>query len=251
MEEPFNEGAAQVRRLVQRDRKELLGNQQDILDKYKTEFGDGNEEAAAAPVAAAPVAAASSSAAAPASSSSSPFAPSSSAPAASPFAATGGAAASPFGTAGAASPFGSGSGPALRPSRLASIEPKGLTPDMSPDPIVAPPKDTRSWLAKITLTQVVGGGSGLTGGPRSMQAAHAPCEALRHEPGAALAASSTQSSLPSASIVRLKALAHHQPPAKPLTPQVLFLSFSTIIGIMIATFFVVVNTGAVRLAGID
>jgi hypothetical protein len=36
-----------------------------------------------------------------------------------------------------------------------------------------------------------------------------------------------------------------------LSLQVLFLSFSTIIGIMIATFFVVVNTGAVRLAGID
>jgi LPS O-antigen subunit length determinant protein (WzzB/FepE family) len=33
--------------------------------------------------------------------------------------------------------------------------------------------------------------------------------------------------------------------------QVLFLSFSTIIGIMIGTFFVVVNTGAVRLAGLD
>jgi hypothetical protein len=32
---------------------------------------------------------------------------------------------------------------------------------------------------------------------------------------------------------------------------VLFCSFSTIIGIMIATFFVVVRTGAVKLAGLD
>jgi hypothetical protein len=39
------------------------------------------------------------------------------------------------------------------------------------------------------------------------------------------------------------------PPCPPL--QVLFLSFSTIIGIMIGTFFIVVNTGAVRLAGIE
>ena len=157
MEEPFNEGAAQVRRLVQRDRQELLGNATDILDKYKTEFGDGAEEAAAAAASPAAVAAAPSSSAAPAapaapSSSSSPFAPSSSG-AASPFAAGGATAASPFGSAGAASPFG-GAAPA-RPSRLASLEPKGLTPDMSPDPIVAPPKDTRSWLARITLTQVV------------------------------------------------------------------------------------------------
>lgn len=138
-EEPFNEGAAQVRRLVQRDRKELLGNATDILDKYKTEFGDGADEGSAAP------SSSSSSSAAP--SSSSPFAPSSSS---SPFAA---GAASPFaaGTS-AASPFGT---PAARPSRLASIEPKGLTPDMGPDPIMPAPKDTRSWLARITLTQVV------------------------------------------------------------------------------------------------
>eukprot|EP00967_Tisochrysis_lutea_P141949 scaffold261503_cov13-Tisochrysis_lutea.AAC.1 len=38
--EPFNEGAAQVKRLVQRDRKEFLGNNVDILDQYTTEFGD-------------------------------------------------------------------------------------------------------------------------------------------------------------------------------------------------------------------
>ncbi|KAI8475820.1 MAG: hypothetical protein J3K34DRAFT_16366 [Monoraphidium minutum] len=150
VEEPFNEGAAQVRRLVQRDRKELLGNAADILDKYKTEFGDGAEEGAVA--APAPV---SSSVATAAPSSSSPFAPSSSS--SSPFAAGGAGAASPFGApaAGAASPFGAAAPSTMRPSRLASVEPKGLTPDMSPDPIVAPPKDTRSWLAKITITQVV------------------------------------------------------------------------------------------------
>lgn len=198
MEEPFNEGAVQVRRLVMRDRKELMGNAADIIDKYKTEFGDGAESEFAAspaaasmpirqtstvaePPAAAPAAAAP--AAAPAApSSSSPFAPSSS----SPFAAgPGAAAASPFaaGPGAAASPFGAAP---TRPSRLASIEPRGLTPDMGPDPIVAPPKDTRSWLARITLTQIV-----------------------------------------------------------------LFCSFSTIIGIMLATFWVVLNTGAVRLAGIE
>lgn len=179
-EEPFNEGAAQVRRLVQRDRKELLGNAADILDKYKTEFGNGTEEEAPPPPAQSAV-----TTAAP-SSSSSPFGSgSSSNSSSSPFA-SGGVAASPFGgpAGGAASPFGGAA--TARPSRLASIEPKGLSPDMGPDPIVAPPKDTRSFLARITLTQVV-----------------------------------------------------------------LVLSFSTIIGLMIATFFVVVNTGAVRLAGID
>lgn len=38
--QPFNEGAAQVKRLVNRDRKEFLGNDVDILDQYTTEFGD-------------------------------------------------------------------------------------------------------------------------------------------------------------------------------------------------------------------
>ncbi|GBF98686.1 hypothetical protein Rsub_11400 [Raphidocelis subcapitata] len=198
VEEPFNEGAAQVRRLVQRDRKELMGNA-DILEKYKTEFGDGADggaapastsaaAAAAAPAAAPAAPAAVAAPAAPASSS--PFAPSAPSSSSSPFGAAGGAAspfapgaASPFAAGAAASPFGAAP---LRPSRLASIEPKGLSPDMGPDPIIAPPKDTRSWLARITLTQVV-----------------------------------------------------------------LFLSFSTIIGIMIATFVVVVKTGAVRLAGIE
>ncbi len=162
MEEPFNEGAAQVRRLVQRDRKEMLGNATDILDKYTTEFGDGADAAAAAAPAPAPPSssaspAAAAAVAAPPASSSDPFAPASST-SSDPFAPSSsssspfGAAVSPFGGAGAASPFG---GAPSRPSRLASIEPKGLAPDMSPDPIVAPPKDTRSWLARITLTQIV------------------------------------------------------------------------------------------------
>lgn len=219
VEEPFNEGAAQVRRLVQRDRKEMLGNAVDILDKYTTEFGDGLEEEGAKQLAqqqaqeevlagsdmpAAFAAGSSSSGGASASTSSSssggaaaPAAPAAVAPApsSSPFAA-GAPSSSPFGSPAAASPFAAASGAAAaspfgtgapsRPSRLASIEPKGLSPDMGPDPIVAPPKDTRSWLQRITLTQVV-----------------------------------------------------------------LFFSFTTIILTMIATFFVVVNTGAVRLAGIE
>jgi hypothetical protein len=169
VEEPFNEGAAQVRRLVQRDRKELLGNASDILDKYKTEFGDGADAAAAAAPAPAPAPPAAAATAAPPaaapSSSSAPAAPAvpaspfggPSTSGSSPFGPAGGATASPFGASAGASPFGAASG--VRPSRLASIEPKGLSPDMSPDPIVAPPKDTRSWLARITLTQVVGVGA--------------------------------------------------------------------------------------------
>ena len=39
--EPFNENVAQVKRLISRDRKEFMGNSEDILDKYTTEFGDG------------------------------------------------------------------------------------------------------------------------------------------------------------------------------------------------------------------
>jgi hypothetical protein len=48
--EPFSENAAQVKRLINRDRKEFLGNSSDILDKYQTEFGA--DAAAAAPTAA-------------------------------------------------------------------------------------------------------------------------------------------------------------------------------------------------------
>lgn len=36
----FNEGATQVKRLINRDRKEFLGNEVDILDKFEKEFGE-------------------------------------------------------------------------------------------------------------------------------------------------------------------------------------------------------------------
>lgn len=39
--EPFNENVAQVKRLISRDRKEFLGNEDDILDKYNEEFSVG------------------------------------------------------------------------------------------------------------------------------------------------------------------------------------------------------------------
>lgn len=35
---------AQVKRLISRDRKEFLGNKEDILDKYTEEFGVGTPE---------------------------------------------------------------------------------------------------------------------------------------------------------------------------------------------------------------
>jgi hypothetical protein len=49
--EPFNESAAQVKRLINRDRKELLGNKEDILDKYETEFGDSKAQQQTPPAA--------------------------------------------------------------------------------------------------------------------------------------------------------------------------------------------------------
>lgn len=44
-----DENAAQVKRLISRDKKEFLGNSTDILDKYNTEFGDGNVSASSTP----------------------------------------------------------------------------------------------------------------------------------------------------------------------------------------------------------
>lgn len=38
-----------MRRLINRDRKEFLGNDQDILDKYNVEFSDGNKAPAETP----------------------------------------------------------------------------------------------------------------------------------------------------------------------------------------------------------
>lgn len=65
--EPFNEGAAQVRRLVDRDRKELN------LDELEAAFGEDPAPSAAAPSSAAAANAAGSSSAAPEAAPRSPF----------------------------------------------------------------------------------------------------------------------------------------------------------------------------------
>jgi hypothetical protein len=193
--EPFSENAAQVKRLISRDRKQFLGNEGDILDKFETEFGDaaGGEASASAAAAAAPAAAAAvATAAAPAAA---PAPPAAAPKPASPFGSSSGASpASPFGSSSgtsgssAASPFGSAPGAAL--NARSKIEPAGLSPTLGPDPLApAAPAGTSSplgFLGRITLTQVV-----------------------------------------------------------------LFLSFSTIIGTMLATFRVAVNAGAIRLAGVE
>lgn len=147
--EPFNESAAQVQRLVSRDRKEFLGNKVDILDKYQTEFGDPDDDTPASASASTPAASSSSV------STSSPSAPASSTSVASPFAATA-TAAKPAavqtkftGGSSTASPFGS----AARTRSI--VEPKGLSPDMGPDPIVKPAATPGNFLSRITLTQVV------------------------------------------------------------------------------------------------
>jgi hypothetical protein len=191
--EPFSENAAQVKRLISRDRKQFLGNEGDILDKFETEFGDGDEAATttaaaaatatAAPAAAAPAAAAPTAAPKPATPAAAP-APKP----ASPFGG-GGTPASPFGTAPAAtsSPFGVTSAPGAALNARSKIEPAGLSPTLGPDPLApAAPPTPGGFLSRITLTSVV-----------------------------------------------------------------LVLSFSTIIGLMLATFRVAVNAGAIRLAGVE
>uniref|UniRef100_A0A7S3QW49 Uncharacterized protein n=1 Tax=Dunaliella tertiolecta TaxID=3047 RepID=A0A7S3QW49_DUNTE len=196
--EPFNEGAAQVKRLVQRDRKEFLGNNVDILDQYTTEFGDvgprrdGQQPNPGAKVpqtpSPAPAAAAAAPAAAPTSSQSStspapqPSTSKSSSPASNPFKSSGsdnpfGSSDNPFGPPTTISPFGNSGKTKSR------IEPEGLSPDMGPDAVV---KETPFDILKdITLTQVV-----------------------------------------------------------------LFFSFTLIIGLMIGTFYVVLQSGAIRLNGV-
>ncbi|MEW5307390.1 MAG: hypothetical protein WDW36_009793 [Sanguina aurantia] len=145
--------ALTVRRLVKRDKTTFLGNKVDILDKFTTEFDEGpslsEPEAASAsqPEAApTPVKAAVPIPSAPASVN--PFANSITTgrpvSADNPFKA-GPAPASPFGSAGAAKPF------------KQSIEPLGLNPDMSPDPIVK--EAPFDFLKSITLTQGVIAGS--------------------------------------------------------------------------------------------
>lgn len=202
--EPFSENAAQVKRLISRDRKQFLGNEGDILDKFETEFGEGDDEGTAA--AAAPAAATATATVAPPAAAAAPAA----APPAAP------KPASPFGSAGpsgAASPFGAPSSPSSPFSAASSssapaapylasapgasldarskIEPAGLSPLLGPDPLAPAPAAGSAgapggFLARITLTQVV-----------------------------------------------------------------LFLSFSTIIGLMLATFRVAVTAGAIRLAGVE
>lgn len=159
------ENAAQVRRLINRDRKEFLGNDDDILDKYNVEYGDGKAAVLEAPAAAAPPPP--------------PSGPSASTP--NPFAKPTVSAANPFGAPAPASPFGT---PSTSNPFKSVVEPMGLRPDMSPDPFV---KETPiNFLKSITLTQVV-----------------------------------------------------------------LFLSFTLIIALMLATFNVVLNSGAIRIAGIE
>lgn len=154
--EPFNESAAQVKRLVTRDRKDFLGNKVDILDKYTTEFGDPDDDPPAASPASNGSATSSSSSK---SNSSGGASSSSSATVASPFAAST-ATAKPAtvqtkftGGSTTASPFGS------RRSNIIQ-EPKGLAPDMSPDPIVKPAALAGNFLSRITLTQAVSVDSG-------------------------------------------------------------------------------------------
>ncbi|KAJ9508128.1 hypothetical protein QJQ45_021487, partial [Haematococcus lacustris] len=124
--EPFNESAAQVKRLISRDRKEFLGNDLDILDKYQTEFGEapaGPSKSSDQPAAIAPV---------------KPVQPAKRALPAD----------NPFGKPVNATPF-----PKPPPPPKSSMEPVGLRPDMGPDPIVK--EKAFSLLENITLTQVV------------------------------------------------------------------------------------------------
>lgn len=158
--EPFNENAAQVKRLVQRDRKDFLGNEVDILDKYEKEFGSFEDPAADSSTPSTSSSSNGSSSAAPVASTSA------AAPAASPPPAAAAKPASPFASSVASSftaskpavssPFG----PSTTPYKKSVVEPKGLSPDMSPDPIRAPAAAPGNFLSRITLTQVVSGGGG-------------------------------------------------------------------------------------------
>lgn len=135
--EPFNEGAAQVRRLVDRDRKELN------LDELEATFA---EDPAVAPSSAAAADASSSgvkpAAAAPEPTPKSPFQVNSTPADKTPV--------SPFGpsssSSGGSTAFGSAGGTAKRPF----AEPAGLSPYMP-----MPQKDTAPWWTKITTTQIV------------------------------------------------------------------------------------------------
>jgi hypothetical protein len=160
--EPFNEAAVQVKRLVARDREQMLGNKIDILDKFETEFGDPDEPSTSARPVASAAAVAEPPAASPSTSGSSSTtaaaaAPASPAAAAAPKPAAPAAVKTSFGAGGGvASPFGASSSAPGASSRTRSMmEPAGLSPDMSPDPIVKTPPTPGNLISKITLTQVV------------------------------------------------------------------------------------------------
>eukprot|EP00199_Chlamydomonas_sp_CCMP681_P003382 CAMPEP_0119107692 /NCGR_PEP_ID=MMETSP1180-20130426/11544_1 /TAXON_ID=3052 ORGANISM="Chlamydomonas cf sp, Strain CCMP681" /NCGR_SAMPLE_ID=MMETSP1180 /ASSEMBLY_ACC=CAM_ASM_000741 /LENGTH=177 /DNA_ID=CAMNT_0007093211 /DNA_START=123 /DNA_END=656 /DNA_ORIENTATION=+ len=133
--EPFNESAAQVKRLISRDRKEFMGNQADILEKYENEFGpsEGERPLSDRPTPAFVV----------------PPAPVVSKPKPAP--------AKPLSSSAASNPFGAPAAPvplskAVTQPFKQSIEPVGLRPDMGPDPIQQ--ETPFNFLANITLTQV-------------------------------------------------------------------------------------------------
>ncbi|KAG1673952.1 hypothetical protein FOA52_015708 [Chlamydomonas sp. UWO 241] len=114
---PFNETQAQVKRLISRDRKEFMGNEGDIMDKWEGEFGATKADAEPAKDA-------------------NPF---SGAPLPPPVAKKD-KEISPFGTPsagwGAASPFAANATATPFKSKPSIMSPEGLKPDMSPDPIV-------------------------------------------------------------------------------------------------------------------
>jgi hypothetical protein len=137
-ERPFNEGAAQVRRLLSRDKRELTGLEE-IGQRARAEFdedvpsttGNGNgasmQDSDRTRNFGGPKQA------------TNPFASSSSSSSASPSSPFGAAAAkpkpNPFGTSSSVKPF---------------IEPSGLSPTMKPEPL-----DQTPWYKKITFGQVV------------------------------------------------------------------------------------------------
>jgi len=121
-EPEFDEGAAQVRRLLDRDRKDM------DFDALESAFDSGSPPT--------PTAASESAAASPPAASATP-------PASPAVSMSSKPTVSPFGTAGTPLPF---EPKATKPS----IEPRNLSPDMQPDRIEETP-----WWTKITLTQVV------------------------------------------------------------------------------------------------
>ena len=121
-EPEFDEGAAQVRRLLDRDRKDM------DFEALESAFGDDAPPSGTPDKTSPPPAGTPAGSAAPAS----PAVSMSSKPTM-----------SPFGSAGTPLPF---EPKATKPS----IEPRGLSPDMKPDVIASSP-----WWTKITLTQVV------------------------------------------------------------------------------------------------